>query len=79
MANELKPCPFCGETPYIEKIPLWKTHSDGTTHGYYNNFEYDIHCHECGCRIPLIANDTIYRDDKKAKQNAIDAWNRRHN
>lgn len=31
----LKPCPFCGELPYLEKKPLWRTYGDGTTHGYY--------------------------------------------
>ena len=77
MPNELKPCPFCGEIPYIERKPLWHTCSDGTTTGYRGCFEYDIYCHECGCKIPLKGNDTIYHTDKEAKQNAIEAWNRR--
>lgn len=75
---ELKPCPFCGEIPYIERKPLWTTYSNGTTHGYYGCFEYDIHCHKCGCKIPLGKNDTIYNSDNDAKQNAIKAWNTRY-
>lgn len=74
----LKPCPFCGELPYLEKKPLWRTYNDGTTHGYHGCFEYDIRCHKCGCNIPLRGNDTIYRSDEEAKQNAINAWNTRY-
>ena len=39
--------------------------------------KYDIHCEKCGCQVNLEGNDTIYRSDEEAKQNAIDAWNRR--
>lgn len=39
MNKELKPCPFCGTVPYIEKIPLWHG-----SHGYHGCYEYDIHC-----------------------------------
>lgn len=74
---DLKQCPFCGEFPYIEKKPLWKTYSGGITHGYYGCFEYDIRCHKCGCNVPLGGNDTVYRTDEEAKKNAIEAWNRR--
>ena len=54
---ELKPCPFCGEVPYIEKKPLWRTGMNGSTHGYYGCFEFDIHCDKCGCRVNLGRND----------------------
>ena len=74
---ELKPCPFCGEIPYIEKKPLWRTYHDGTTHGYRGSFEYDIRCHKCGCSIPLPNNDNVYHKYDEAKQNAINAWNKR--
>lgn len=74
----LKPCPFCGELPYLEKKPLWRTYGDGTTHGYYNCFEYDIRCHKCGCTIPLHGNDTIYHKDEEAKQSAVNTWNTRY-
>ena len=73
----LKPCPFCGESVYIEKKPLWHTYNDGTTRGYFGCYEYEIKCNNCGCNIPLKGNDTIYNDDKTAKENAIKAWNRR--
>ena len=73
---ELLPCPFCGEIPYIERKPLW-TNYGGYTHGYYGSYEYDIRCHKCGCNVPLYKNDTVYRKDEEAKQNAIKAWNTR--
>ena len=75
---ELKPCPFCGEEVYIEKIPMWATHN-GITHGYIGCYEFDIHCRnkECLCTVNLGRNDTIYCDEAEAKLNAIKAWNRR--
>lgn len=75
----LKPCPFCGEIPYLERNPLWTTCSNGSTHGYFGCFEYIVRCHnpECGCSVNLGANDTIYNSDEEARQNAISAWNRR--
>lgn len=76
MAN-LKPCPFCGEIPYIDRNRMWNTYYDGTTHGYVGSYKYDIHCHKCGCTIPLGDNTTIYLSDEEAKQNAINAWNKR--
>lgn len=79
MMDELKPCPFCGNLVYLEKKPLWVQHPDGTTRGYYGCYEYDIHCDECGCRIKLPGNDTVYTTDNLAKENAIKAWNRRMN
>lgn len=75
----LEPCPFCGEMVFMEKKPLWRTNCGGTTHGYYNKYEYDVHCHNCGCRVPLPGNDTVYHTDEEAKQNAANAWNRRVN
>ena len=75
--SSLKPCPFCGEIPYIDRKRMWNTHYDGTTHGYVGSYEYDIHCHKCGCIIPLGENHTIYISDEEAKQNAINAWNKR--
>lgn len=75
--SNLKPCPFCGEIPYIERKPMWTTYSNGTTHGYVDSYEYDIYCHSCGCTIPLGDNCTLYISDEEAKQNAINAWNKR--
>lgn len=74
---ELKPCPFCGEVPHIEKKPLWRTGMNGSTHGYYGCFEFDIHCDKCGCRVNLGRNDSIYNTEEEAKENAVKAWNKR--
>lgn len=74
----LKPCPFCGEVPYLEKVPLWQTYG-GSTHGYYGCYEYVVQCRnpECRCTVRLGSNDTIYSSDEEAKQSAIDSWNKR--
>lgn len=77
MNNEVKSCPFCGNQVYVEKRPLWTNLGDGSTRGYFGCYEYDIHCDECGCRVKLPGNNTIYLNDKEAKENAIKAWNRR--
>lgn len=73
--NELKPCPFCGSIPLLEKKPLW---SEGG-HGYYNCYEFGIHCINpvCGCRINLFNNNSIYHSEKEAIKNVINAWNER--
>lgn len=75
IASELKPCPFCGSIPLLEKKPLW---SEGG-HGYYNCYEFDIHCINpvCGCRINLFNNNSIYHSEKEAIKNVINAWNER--
>ena len=75
---ELKPCPFCGNSVYIEKKPLWRTVGN-TTHGYFGCYEFDVKCQnpDCGCMVNLGGNDTIYHTDDEAKQNAINSWNRR--
>ena len=74
----LKPCPFCGDIPYLECKPLWQTYN-GSTRGYYGCVEYVVKCHnpECGCSVKLPRNDTIYNSDEDAKNNAIAAWNKR--
>lgn len=74
----IKPCPFCGEIPYLERVPLWRNYG-GSTHGYFGCYEYVIKCNnlQCGCSVKLGRNDTIYNKDEEARQNAINAWNRR--
>jgi hypothetical protein len=59
--------------------PLWRTYRDGTTHGYYGDYEADICCRnpECGCRVNLGNNTTLYQSKEKAVQTAIEHWNRR--
>ena len=71
---ELLPCPFCGESVYIEKRPLWNG-----THGYHGCYEFDIRCTnpDCCCTIKLGENHTIYVTEDEARRNAIKAWNRR--
>ena len=77
--SKLKSCPFCGNEVYVEKRPLWRTTDSGTTHGYYDCYEFDIRCTnpDCGCNVNLGKNDTIYRPEEEALQNAINAWNKR--
>ncbi len=76
--SELKPCPFCGEQVYLEKVPMWSSYN-GITHGYTGCYEFDIHCRnpKCGCSIKLAKNNTIYFEEEEARFNAIKAWNRR--
>ena len=59
--EKLKPCPFCGNIPRIEK-----------TEGGHN-FEWDIDCvtKQGQCFIPI--NNFPF----KTKAEAIKAWNRR--
>lgn len=64
----IKRCPFCGCTPYLEKVPLSK---------YPGHYKYVVQCDNCGCNIKLPGNDTLERDDAEAKYNAIYAWNKR--
>lgn len=74
----IKPCPFCGESVFLERNPLWSTHG-GSTHGYYNCYEYVIQCHnpKCRCTVKLGNNDTVYNTDENARISAIQAWNKR--
>ena len=75
----LKPCPFCGTTPYLDRRPMWRMANGGVVHGYYECYAYDVHCPNptCGCRVNLPNSNTIYNTHEEAKQNAINAWNRR--
>ena len=72
MIEKLKPCPFCGTKVEVRKEAMWHG-----SHGYKDCYRYDVRCQECGCRISMRNTDTINRTDRKAKQNAIEAWNRR--
>jgi Lar family restriction alleviation protein len=71
--SELKSCPFCGNEVEVEKIPLW--HGNG--HGYSGCYEFKIKCESCGCTVNQPKNDSIYRSEEKARENAIEAWNKR--
>ena len=73
MKELLKLCPFCGSEVELEKKPLW--HGNGR--GYKDCYEFEIRCRKCGGRVDQPGNDTVYRSEEKAKENAIEAWNRR--
>lgn len=72
MKKEIKPCPFCGNDVEIDEVPLWHG-----THGYFGCYEYKIRCNVCGCSLQYERNDTIYRSKNEAKDNVIEAWNKR--
>lgn len=69
----LKPCPFCGNGVFIEKIPLWHG-----THGYHGNYDYVIKCNNCGCKIAKSSCDDIYRKEEEAIKSIVEAWNTRY-
>lgn len=64
MANELKPCPFCGGEAKVDCAPR----SYGTVVVY-------AFCKECGAQ----SEEFCARYDICAKDEAINAWNRRWN
>ena len=68
--SELKPCPFCGSEVELEKMPLWYG-----SRGYKDCYEFKICCKKCGCNVNQPQNDTVYRSETIAKENAIRAWN----
>jgi hypothetical protein len=75
MKNELKRCPFCGEYPALTKTPLWNG-----SHGYHGCYGYAVECENEDCTIKPSTRmfDTIYEpDEKKQKEKAVAAWNRR--
>ena len=62
--NELKPCPFCGDEAHLDR--------------------HDIFC-DCGAKIeiPQYVNSKVsiggFPTYEEAKQQMIEAWNRRTN
>ncbi len=72
--NELKPCPCGCRDVELKKYPLWNG-----THGYYGCYEFKIKCNnpKCGWFLKVSKNDTIYRSEEEAKENVINAWNKR--
>ena len=71
---ELKPCPCGNENVYIERKPLWHG-----SHGYVDCYEYVVKCDNPNCiwKPEFSCNDTIYRTDEEARNNAIEQWNNR--
>ena len=69
MKRELKPCPWCGGTPYLLEMPL--RHYSGCS-------EYVIKCSECGATPPHGEFYDVYNTREYAEQQAVEAWNRRN-
>jgi Lar family restriction alleviation protein len=72
MKYELKPCPFCGSEVKMTQVPLWHG-----SHGYHGCYDFTVRCEECGCTLDFYKNDTIYRSEDEAENNAIKTWNQR--
>lgn len=66
---ELKPCPFCGTSVKMLKIPI---------HEYSGCYNFEVKCPHCGCSVDYIDSDTIYRSEEEAIANVTKAWNERY-
>ena len=77
--TELKPCPFCGSAVELKKSPMWRTYSDGTTHGYKDCYELEIACPKCGCSTFTTKGDTVNFIEENIKDYIIKNWNARWN
>ncbi|HCF7628849.1 TPA: Lar family restriction alleviation protein [Pseudomonas aeruginosa] len=64
MAEELKPCPFCGETPGVDSY----AHADG-------GYKYGSICCSCGVIGPDVR--TGYKKWPEWRDAAVAAWNER--
>jgi len=73
--SELKPCPFCGSEVELEKIPLWY----GNDRGYKDCYKFEIRCKSVVVESINLKMILYTEAKKKAKKNAIEAWNRRVN
>ena len=68
MKEIVKPCPFCGCSVSVERVPL--KHYKGCV-------IFEIKCLNCGCERTLMRNDSVYRTEEEARANAIAQWNER--
>ena len=69
MANELKPCPFCGSKNVdFGKTPYWVIDK------YYNKLVV-VGCVDCGAMGGMF--NLLALSEKEAKKRAIKSWNRR--
>lgn len=78
VTTELKPCPFCGSAVELKKSPMWRTYSDGTTHGYKDCYELEISCLKCGCSTFKTKGDTVTCTEEQAKNYIVTNWNTRN-
>lgn len=60
--DEIKPCPFCGESVKVESS-WW----DNTDHGFQIDYETVFTCTKCKCK-------TIFKEPERF---AVDKWNYR--
>jgi hypothetical protein len=72
--EKLKPCPCGCKDIELRKYPLWHG-----TNGYVGSYEFTIKCSNPNCYWTFNApkNDTVYRSEEEAKENVINAWNKR--
>lgn len=73
MSEELKGCPFCGESPRTEV-------SVSKMGGGEDHVDFTIHCTNCGIQKTVrlkIAGFVYFSDVDKAMAQVIEAWNRR--
>jgi Lar family restriction alleviation protein len=66
---ELKPCPFCGETPNVESEETWDFGGDGPPP------RYSVRCDTCGARGPH-GHGKFRKDYAGAQVNAAQLWNK---
>jgi Lar family restriction alleviation protein len=72
MANELRPCPFCGGEAEAYSYEAERDIFDSRSLGYVDTEYYDMWgcwCKACEAMIP----------EKRSEAEAIEAWNRRAN
>lgn len=77
--KELKPCPFCGEQPYVNSYDRLIT--IGCKKCFYYRSFHGLVQNEIDTGVPIIYEGGIVSDhewyDKDAHKKAVEAWNRR--
>ena len=69
MKATLKPCPWCGGTPFLYEKLL---------RHFLGKSEFVIRCSECGATPPKGEFNDICCTRDYAVQQAVEAWNRRN-
>jgi len=76
VSEELKPCPFCGDTAYVEEnVRIFNKHRD-------DERDYGVRCenNECFCALGIDETTDFYGDmvyEFNTEEDAIKAWNTR--